>query len=80
MTAAVVARLFEFFTARSSVQGAGLGLSSCLRIVRGHGGEMTFDSEPVRGTRVDIYLPRRYPVELESVPEVLRDSTVQPSQ
>jgi len=44
-----------FFTKRKD--GVGLGLTYVLRIVELHGGKLTLESEPKKGTRVHIDLP-----------------------
>lgn len=49
-------RIFEpFFTGRQ--QGTGLGLSLVKKIVDAHGGEVSFKSEPGRGTTFSVSLP-----------------------
>jgi len=49
-------QMFEpFFTTKQS--GTGLGLSVAYGIIRQHGGWITVDSEPGRGTRFQIHLP-----------------------
>ena len=42
---------------RGSQKGVGLGLSTALSIINSHGGALTLDSEPGKGTIVKIYLP-----------------------
>ena len=56
MTPEVKARLFDpFFTTK--FQGRGLGLAAVQGIVRGHGGALTIESEPDRGTCIRVLLP-----------------------
>ena len=50
-------RVFEpFFTTKEIGEGTGLGLDVVRRIVAGHGGDITFDSEPGE-TRFTVRLP-----------------------
>lgn len=42
---------------RASHPGAGLGLASCVKIARAHGGRLWLDSEAWRGTVVHLWLP-----------------------
>jgi signal transduction histidine kinase len=46
-----------FFTTKSNAGGIGLGLSISSRIVKEHGGTLTFISEPGKGTIAEIILP-----------------------
>jgi PAS domain S-box-containing protein len=46
-----------FFTTKSNSGGIGLGLSISSRIVKEHGGTLTFTSEPGKGTIAEIILP-----------------------
>jgi signal transduction histidine kinase len=53
-------RVFERFESRSQGskhRGAGLGLSIVKSLVELHGGTMSLDSEPGRGTRVIVRFP-----------------------
>jgi signal transduction histidine kinase len=53
-------RVFDpyFSTKEQGTQkGMGLGLSTALSIINSHGGALTLDSEPGKGTTVRIYLP-----------------------
>lgn len=53
-----LARLFDpFFTTKSPGKGIGLGLSVAYGIVESHGGKITIESEPGRGTKFTIQLP-----------------------
>ncbi len=46
-----------FFTTKRATGGSGLGLAVSDRIVREHGGELTFESEPGRGTSATLSIP-----------------------
>jgi two-component system, cell cycle sensor histidine kinase and response regulator CckA len=59
MTAETRQRLFEpFFTTKNAGQGTGLGLTTVRSIVTTNRGLVHFESEPGRGTRAMILLPR----------------------
>lgn len=45
-------------TARPAPCGMGFGLAVCRRIAEGHGGSIALESQPGRGTRVTVTLPR----------------------
>jgi two-component system NtrC family sensor kinase len=59
MPADVLARVFEpFFTTKPAGESTGLGLSVAHDIVDEHGGWIDADSEPGRGSRFSMFLPR----------------------
>lgn len=59
MPSEVLARIFDpFFTTKPVGQGTGLGLSISYKIIQDHGGQIRAASEPGRGTRFLIRLPR----------------------
>src|SRR4029434_106866 len=53
-----LARLCDpFFTTKQESGGTGLGLAITSSLVRFHGGRLTFDSEPGKGTRARVTFP-----------------------
>jgi PAS domain S-box-containing protein len=46
-----------FFTTKRAAGGSGLGLAVSDRIAQEHGGELTFESEPGRGTTATLSIP-----------------------
>jgi len=49
--------LDAFFTTKPRGEGTGLGLAVCKEIIEEHGGTTVIDSEPGRGTRIEIRIP-----------------------
>ena len=57
MTQETMARVFEpYFTTKKT--GSGLGLMITQRIIRAHGGEVVLESDPGKGLRLTLRLPR----------------------
>lgn len=54
----IASRIFDpFYTTKARDKGTGLGLSISYGIIREHGGDISFESEPGKGTRFHVDLP-----------------------
>jgi signal transduction histidine kinase len=69
----VFARFFRSSAANErAIQGSGLGLSIVRAIAEGHGGTVSVESEPERGSTFTVSLPRSVPEANSGGPTLLR--------
>ncbi len=54
----ILPRIFEPFFTTKKDKGTGLGLSITYRIIRDHGGDITVESEPGKGTVFKVVIPK----------------------
>jgi two-component system, cell cycle sensor histidine kinase and response regulator CckA len=74
MDAETLSRAFQpFFTTKKPGRGNGLGLATASSLAGQHGGSVVAESEPGRGTRVALLLPR---VNQDTETELIADSTI----
>jgi signal transduction histidine kinase/ActR/RegA family two-component response regulator len=70
MEASVLERIFEpYYTTKEPGKGTGLGLSVIHGIVKNHGGFVTVDSAPGKGSTFHVYFPVLEDVEIEDEQE-----------
>jgi CheY-like chemotaxis protein len=67
--------LEPFFTTKEVGKGTGLGLSMAYGFARQSSGTLRIDSEPGRGTRVELWLPRSLSAPVKAVPAGWTDVT-----
>lgn len=53
-------KIFQPFFSAKKGKGIGLGLSICDRIIQNHGGKITVESTPGKGTTFAVHLPLQY--------------------
>jgi len=61
-----------YFSTKAPGEGTGLGLPTVQRIVQAHGGFITVESQPGKGTRFHIFLPATETLARAACPETIR--------
>ncbi|WP_151705321.1 ATP-binding protein [Nitrincola alkalilacustris] len=76
MSADIAKRAFEpFFTTKDPGKGSGLGLSMVYGFTRQSSGHVQLFSEPGKGSRIKLYLPRAQHESSESAAETVQSNT-----
>ncbi len=76
----VAQRIFEpFFTTKPTNEGTGLGLAMSNDIVRGHGGQISVESEPGEYTEFTVELPLERATPVEPVEPVQTEDAATPA-
>jgi CheY-like chemotaxis protein len=76
MESSVLERIFEpYYTTKEPGKGTGLGLSVIHGIVKNHGGFITVDSAPGKGSTFHVYLPTLDDAEVEIEADVCPPKT-----
>ena len=69
-------KAFTLFFSSKGSGGTGLGLFTANKIAQAHGGKLELESEPDKGTRFIVTIPRKRPQEPPHSPEPSQEESL----